>query len=65
VTCKDEELWFNVWQEEHIILFCKASSHIVKPFQPPWGFSPDGKTVGGKSDSSEIKYEWSYISSIP
>jgi len=62
---KGEELWFNLWQEKCIFLFYKASSHIVKPFQPPWGFSPDGKAVGGKSDSSQIKNEWSYISSIP
>jgi hypothetical protein len=43
----------------------EASSHIVKPYQPPWGFSPEGKAVGGKSGSSEIKNKWSYISSIP
>jgi hypothetical protein len=48
-----------------MFLFCKASSYIVKPFQPAWGFSPDGKAVGSKSGSSEIKNEWSYISSIP
>jgi len=65
LTRKEEELWFNLWQKEHIFLFCKASSHTVKPFQPPWGFSLDGKAVGVKSESSEIKNEWSYTSSIP
>jgi len=23
VTCEDEELWFNLWQDKHIFLFAK------------------------------------------